>query len=67
MPEEKLLTVEQAGAYLSLGRVTVKRMVKRGELPAVRLNRNVVRIPLSALEALVVARTEKKTAVPQWA
>lgn len=43
-----LLTRRQAAAYLGISVTTLDRMIKRDELAAVRLSRNVLRIPVSA-------------------
>lgn len=52
----ELLTVPEAARRLSLGRATTYQLVRRGELPSVRVGR-AVRVPARALEAWIAART----------
>lgn len=47
--ERLLLTVEEAARRLGIGRTLAWRLVRRGELPSVRLGR-LVRIPERALD-----------------
>ena len=54
--EDRLLTAEEVGKMLSLGTITIKRMVRRGQLPAIRLNQNVVRFRLSDVERLIESK-----------
>ena len=56
MPTAELLTVPEAARRLSLGRATTYQLVRRGELPSVRVGR-AVRVPARALEAWIAART----------
>jgi len=49
----QLLSVEAVAQKLDIGAVTVRRMIRRRELPAVRLSKNMVRIKQSDLEAYV--------------
>ena len=53
LPE--LLKVEEAAAYLGVGRSLLYDLIKRGEPPHVALGR-LVRIPKSALIAMVEGR-----------
>ncbi len=53
---EKLLTVKEVAEALTLSRFTIKRMLKTGVLPFVRINRNVVRIRAEDLERLIQLR-----------
>jgi len=39
MDDRKLLTVEQLAERLAVNQMTVRRMVNRGQLPAVRIGR----------------------------
>ncbi len=52
----QLLSVETVAQRLDLGVVTIRRMIKRGELPAVRLGQNTVRIKQDDLEAFLESR-----------
>lgn len=57
MPED-LLTAQEAADYLKLKKATVYEMVKRGELPSVKVGKR-LRISRAALEALAgTARSE---------
>lgn len=48
------LTVEEAGEVLGISRGLAYELVKRGELPALRLGRRLV-VPVDALEAMVAS------------
>lgn len=37
----KLLTVEEVADYLRLSNLTVRRMIERGEIPAVRIGKGI--------------------------
>ena len=50
------LTIEEAGALLGISRALAYELVKRGELPSLRLGRRVV-VPRKALEEFVEAAT----------
>jgi excisionase family DNA binding protein len=52
----ELLTVPEAARRLSLGRATTYQLVRRGELPSVRVGR-AVRVPARALDAWIAAHT----------
>jgi excisionase family DNA binding protein len=52
-PEEQpTLTVEEAGAYLGLGRSSAYEAVRRGEIPTLRFNRT-LRVPTARLRVLL--------------
>lgn len=51
-PEQELLTVEQAAAYLQMHKVTVYKYIRTGLLPAARLGK-VYRIYRKDVEALL--------------
>ena len=40
MPEERLLLVREASAFLRVSNMTLYRLIKAGELPAVRVGKN---------------------------
>lgn len=63
---EDLLTAQEAADYLKLKKATVYEMVKRGELPSVRLGKQ-LRISRAALEALAGTggRTERRQEKPE--
>lgn len=62
--DKVLLTVPEAAARLSLSRATTYQLVRRGDLPCVRVGRT-VRVPARALEAWIMARTIGGEAVPR--
>ena len=51
MSEKQFWTVEEAAAVLALHPETIRRMIRRGELKAVKVARR-FRVPFSAIEAL---------------
>lgn len=67
-----LLTIEEAARLLRVSPVTIWRMVKSGELPAVRVGKKVMRIRKADLAA-VITPAPRKTAggaaekEPDWA
>ena len=52
-----LLTVPEAASLLRIGRNTCYELIRRGELPAVRLGERIIRIPRFGLEAWIVRET----------
>lgn len=48
---EPLWTIEQVAAYLSIARITVYRMIKRGELNVIRMGKR-LRIPEGEIKRL---------------
>lgn len=48
-----LLTIEDASKYLKLSRATLARMVRREEIPTVRLGRRRVLFRRETLDALI--------------
>lgn len=63
--EPALLRVEQVAAQLGVNRSTVFELLKRGELPVLRIGR-LVRIPRKALDAWIEGRTELPEAEARW-
>ena len=55
MPKPRVLTVEEAGRLLRLGRSSVYRAIERGEIPALRIGRRLV-VPLALLEQMLGER-----------
>ena len=53
------ITVEDAGRLLGISRGHAYELVRRGELPAIRLGRRLV-IPTRAIEELLGAATAKR-------
>jgi excisionase family DNA binding protein len=56
-----LLTVPETAAYLRISRNTAYEIVKRGELPSVRLGR-VIRVPRASLDAWIVEAAQRALA-----
>lgn len=56
----ELLTVKQVAELLQLHEMTIRRYIKAGKLPAVRIGRN-VRIPRQAVEALLAPSNEAES------
>ncbi len=54
--DKVLLTVPEAARRLSLGRTTAYQLIRRGELPSIRVGR-AVRVPVHALDAWVATHT----------
>jgi excisionase family DNA binding protein len=57
MGDRELLTVEEAQHVLGIGRSKAYEMIRRGELPALRMGR-LVRIPRRALRQWIEEHTE---------
>lgn len=55
MPDPQYLTVAEAAAHFRVSTDTVRKLVRSGDLPAVRLG-STIRIPVEAVEALAVPR-----------
>ncbi len=56
-PERMTLSVEEAAGVLGISRALAYELVRRGELPRLRLGRRVV-VPRRALEELVASAFE---------
>lgn len=56
MGDRELLRIEEVQAVLGVGRSKVYDMIRRGELPTLRIGR-LVRVPRWALEAWISERT----------
>jgi excisionase family DNA binding protein len=57
MGDRELLTVEETRHILGIGRSKAYEMIRRGELPALRMGR-IVRIPRGALRRWIEEHTE---------
>jgi len=55
LDDEKFLTVHQIAELLKLNQETVRNMIDRGEIRAVRIDQRRVRIQRSALEEFIAA------------
>lgn len=56
---ERLLTIKDVAEVLILSPFTIKRMLKTGVLPFVRINRNVIRIREEDLQRLIQLRVTR--------
>jgi excisionase family DNA binding protein len=61
--EQRLLTPKEVADRLRVSHDTVSRMIKRGELPAIRLSQRIVRIPVPAVERLESGATAARRSV----
>jgi len=50
MNREELLTVEGASDWLAISKPTLWRMIRRGEIPVVKIAQRTIRIKLSDVE-----------------
>ena len=50
MRKEELLTIEEAAEWLAISKPTLWRMVRRGEIPVVRIAQRTIRIKLTDLD-----------------
>ena len=57
--ESQTLTVEEAGKALGISRMTAYKLVRKGQLPSLRLGRRVV-VPRVQLEALLRGKAESE-------
>lgn len=55
-PQEKPLTINQVAERLQISRMTVCRLIHRGELPAFRVGKRSVRISNSDVESLLQSK-----------
>ena len=60
--DSRLITVREAAYRLSLAEITVRRMIRRNELPVVRIGKRSIRIPLEDVER--ISASHSKTNAP---
>lgn len=53
LDHKALLTVEEAGAYLGIGRTLAWELICKKQLPCVRLGQRCVRVPRRELDAWI--------------
>ncbi len=53
---ERWYSIKQAAEQLGVSHDTVSRLVERGELPAIRISKRIVRIPVPAFEFYATGR-----------
>ena len=63
--ERLLLTVEEAARQLNIGRTFAWQLVRKGELPVVRLGR-CVRVPRRALEEWIARQAREANYEAAW-
>jgi len=54
--EQRWYSIKEAAERLGVSHDTVSRLVDRGELPAIRVSKRIVRIPVPAFEFYVSGR-----------
>ena len=59
MPQ-RWYSIKEAAERLGVSHDTVSRLVERGELPAIRVSRRIVRIPVPAFDFYASSRTPTK-------
>jgi len=50
MERDELLTVDQAAEWLAISKPTLWRMIRRGEIPVVKIAQRTIRIKLTDIE-----------------
>ena len=55
--EQRWYSIKEAAERLGVSHDTVSRLVDRGELPAIRVSKRIVRIPVPAFEFYASGRT----------
>jgi excisionase family DNA binding protein len=60
---ERWYSIKEAAERLGVSHDTVSRLVERGELPAIRVSKRIVRIPIPAFEFYASGRTPTKRRV----
>jgi len=53
MHKDQLLTVDEAAEWLTVSKPTLWRMIRRGEIPVVKIAQRTIRIKLSDIEAYI--------------
>ncbi len=53
MDKDQLLTVDEAAEWLTVSKPTLWRMIRRGEIPVVKIAQRTMRIKLSDIEAYI--------------
>lgn len=55
--EKRWYSIKEAAQRLGVSHDTVSRLVERGELPAIRVSKRIVRIPIPAFDFYASGRT----------
>lgn len=61
--EQRWYSIKEAAERLGVSHDTVSRLVDRGELPAIRVSKRIVRIPVPAFEFYASGRTPARRRV----
>jgi excisionase family DNA binding protein len=56
--QDTLLSPEAFAMKLGIGRETLRRMTRRGEIPVIRLSRNVLKYRESEIEKFLASKAE---------
>jgi len=63
MDRDQLLTVEEAAEWLTVSKPTLWRMIRRGEIPVVKIAQRTIRIKLSDIEAYIDKHYSKRKSI----
>ena len=66
MKREELLTVEEAADWLAISKPTLWRMIRRGEIPVVKIARRTIRIKLTDVENYIEKNHGKMMDIRQF-
>ena len=60
MDERKYYTIPQVAEYLNIGVQIVRKLIRKKEIPAIRLGYRTIRIDSSKLEEVIKAKTRSQ-------
>lgn len=60
MEKDELLTVEEAAEWLAVSKPTLWRMIRRGEIPVVRIAQRNIRIKLTDIEDYIAEHYNRR-------
>jgi excisionase family DNA binding protein len=60
---ERWYSIKEAAERLGVSHYTVSRLIERGELPAIRVSKRIVRIPVPAFDVYASGRTPTRRRV----
>lgn len=55
--DRRWYSIKEAAEHLGVSHDTVSRLIERGELPAIRVSKRIVRIPVPAFDSYASGRT----------
>ena len=61
--DRRWYSITEAAELLGVSHDTVSRLIERGELPAIRVSKRIVRIPVPAFDVYASGRTPKRRRV----